>query len=74
MKRFGKKLYQLRIRQSLTLAELGNLLEVHNTYVSQMEKGRKVPNAEMILKVADTFGMTTDHLMRDELELPEEQC
>ncbi|MEM7062851.1 MAG: helix-turn-helix transcriptional regulator [Cyanobacteria bacterium P01_B01_bin.77] len=74
MKRFGEKLCQLRLRKNLTLTELGNLLEVHNTYVSQMEKGRKVPNAEMILKVADIFGITTDHLMRDELELPEEQC
>jgi transcriptional regulator with XRE-family HTH domain len=58
----------------LTLAELGNLLHVHNTFVSQLEKGRKVPNAEMILRVADTFDMTTDQLMRDELDLPEEHC
>lgn len=74
MKRFGEKLCQLRLQKNLTLTELGNLLEVHNTYVSQMEKGRKIPNAEMILKVANIFEVTTDHLMRDELELPEEQC
>jgi len=53
----------------LTLTELGNLLSVHNTFVSQLEKGRKVPNAEMILRVADTFGVTTDQLMRDDLDL-----
>lgn len=74
MKRFGEKLYQLRIRRGLTLTELGNLLSVHNTFVSQLEKGRKVPNAEMILRVADTFDVTTDQLMRDELDLPEEHC
>ncbi len=74
MRRFGEKLYQLRIRRGLTLAELGNLLSVHNTFVSQLEKGRKVPNAEMILRVADTFNVTTDQLMRDELDLPEEHC
>ena len=74
MRRFGEKLYQLRIRQGLTLTELGNLLSVHNTFVSQLEKGRKVPNAEMILRVADTFDVTTDQLMRDELDLPEEHC
>ena len=56
------------------MTELGDLLSVHNTFVSQMEKGRKVPNAEMILRVADAFGMTTDQLMRDELDLPEEHC
>lgn len=74
MRRFGEKLYQLRIRRGLTLAELGNLLGVHNTFVSQLEKGRKIPNAEMILRVADTFDTTTDQLMRDELNLPEEHC
>jgi transcriptional regulator with XRE-family HTH domain len=72
MRRFGEKLYQLRTRRGLTLTELGNLLNVHNTFVSQLEKGRKVPNAEMILRVADTFDVTTDQLMRDELDLPEE--
>ncbi len=74
MRRFGEKLYQLRIRRGLTLTELGHLLNVHNTFVSQLEKGRKVPNAEMILRVADTFDVTTDQLMRDELDLPEEHC
>jgi transcriptional regulator with XRE-family HTH domain len=74
MRRFGEKLYQLRIRRGLTLAELGILLSVHNTFVSQLEKGRKIPNAEMILRVADTFNVTTDQLMRDELDLPEEHC
>lgn len=74
MRRFGEKLYQLRIRRGLTLTELGNLLSVHNTFVSQLEKGRKVPNAEMILRVADTFDVNTDQLMRDELDLPEEHC
>jgi transcriptional regulator with XRE-family HTH domain len=74
MRRFGEKLYQLRIRRGLTLAELGSSLSVHNTFVSQLEKGRKIPNAEMILRVADTFDVTTDQLMRDELDLPEEHC
>jgi transcriptional regulator with XRE-family HTH domain len=68
MKRFGEKVHQLRTRHGLTLTELGNLLDVHNTFVSQLEKGRKIPNAEMILKVADTFDVTTDQLMRDELD------
>lgn len=71
MDRFGEKLRCLRKRHQLTLIDLGNLLNVHNTFVSQIEKGRRIPNAEMILKVADIFGVTTDQLMRDNLELPE---
>ncbi len=71
MDRFGEKLQCLRKRRNLTLTELGKILDVHNTFVSQIEKGRRVPNAEMIIKVADTFGVTTDQLMRDELDLPD---
>jgi len=69
MKRFGEKLRILRKQHGLTLTQLGDMLDVHNTYVSQMEKGKKIPNAAMILKMADIFGVTADQLMRDELEL-----
>jgi len=71
MKRFGEKLAKLRQGQGLTLRQLGEELEVHNTFISQIEKGRKMPNAVMILKIANLFGVTADQLMRDDLELDE---
>ena len=71
MKRFGEKLNFLRKAKGLTLTALGGVLDVHNTYISQLEKGRKVPNAVMILKIADYFDLSTDQLMRDELEVCE---
>jgi transcriptional regulator with XRE-family HTH domain len=71
MKRFGEKLSILRKKQGLTVRQLGEMLSVHNTYISQLEKGRRIPNAEMILRIADTFGVTADQLMRDELEVDE---
>lgn len=69
MARFGAKLRKLRENRGYTLRELGAMLGVHHTHVSQLETSRKVPNAAMILKIADLFGVTTDVLMRDELEL-----
>jgi transcriptional regulator with XRE-family HTH domain len=69
MDRFGEKLSVLRKRRGLTLRQLGKMLEVHHTYVSQIEKGKTTPNARMIIKIADIFGVTADQLMRDELEL-----
>jgi transcriptional regulator with XRE-family HTH domain len=69
MKRFGEKLRFLRKQHGLTLTQLGIMLDVHNTYVSQLEGSKKTPNAAMILKIADIFGVTTDQLMRDELEV-----
>lgn len=69
MKQFGRKLKELRKFRNLTLVQLGELLGVHNTYVSQLETGKRIPNAEMILKIADIFEVTCDQLMRDELDL-----
>jgi transcriptional regulator with XRE-family HTH domain len=69
MERFGQKLRTLRKQQGLTLTQLGEMLGVHNTYVSQLETSRKTPNAAMILKIADIFEISTDRLMRDELDL-----
>lgn len=71
MDRFGEKLSVLRKRCRLTLRQLGEMLEVHHTYVSQIEKGKTTPNARMIIKIANIFGVTADQLMRDELELDE---
>lgn len=69
MKKFGEKLHTLRKKHQLTLEQLGNVLGVHNTYISQMEKCKSTPNAAMILKIARFFNVTTDQLMKDELNL-----
>jgi transcriptional regulator with XRE-family HTH domain len=71
MQRFGEKLSILRKKRGLTTRQLGEMLGVYHTYISQIEKGKKIPNAAMIIKIADIFGVTTDQLMRDELELGE---
>ena len=73
MERFGEKLRTLRKKQELTLAQLGNVLGVHNTYVSQMEKSKSTPNAAMILKIARYFDVSTDQLMKDELNLDDQK-
>jgi len=69
MKRFGEKLRTLRERQGLTLRQLAENLEVTNGYISRMEMGYKIPNVNMVLKIADFFEADINQLLRDELEL-----
>ncbi len=69
MSRFGKKLYALRERHGLSLKQLGDKLGVSKSYIWKMEQGKKMPNVVMVIKIADIFGLTTDQLIRDELEL-----
>jgi transcriptional regulator with XRE-family HTH domain len=69
MERFGEKLRTLRNRQGLTLRELGDMLNVSHTFVARIEKGEKIPNVAMVLKIAQIFDVSTDVLIKDELEL-----
>lgn len=49
------------------------MLGVHQTHVSRLEAGRKTPNAAMLLKIADIFNVDINVLMRDELNLEDEE-
>jgi len=69
MERFGEKLRVLRKKHGFTLTQIGDALGVHQTFVSQLELNKRKPNAEMILKIADLFGVDLNVLMRDELDL-----
>jgi len=70
MEKFGEKLRILRQRRDLSLRELSALLGyTSHSYVTALEKSERKPSAEVVLKLADIFGVTADQLMRDELEL-----
>ncbi len=69
MKRFGGKLRALRLQHGLTMRQLGDMLGVSDSYISQMETSNKVPNVAMLLKIANLFNVSLDQLARDKLEL-----
>ncbi|MEO8355443.1 MAG: helix-turn-helix transcriptional regulator [Chloroflexota bacterium] len=68
--RFGQKLHLLRTRDSLTLQQLAHKLGLSaHGYISELENGKKLPTVEFTLKVARLFDVTTDELLKDEIEL-----
>lgn len=70
IKRFGEKLHTLRTSRGLTLQELAYQLgHVAHGYISELEAGKKLPGVELTLSVAYLFGVSTDELLKDELEL-----
>ncbi len=70
MLRFGEKLHALRTRKRMTLKELATALGLTaHGYISEIESGKKKPTAEFVLKVARYFNITTDELLKDELEI-----
>jgi transcriptional regulator with XRE-family HTH domain len=70
MERFGEKLRELRKFHDVTLKWLANQLGYStHSYISEIESGYKIPNVEFILNTARLFNVTTDELLKDEMEL-----
>lgn len=68
--RFGQKLHFLRTRDKLTLQQLAHKLGLSaHGYISELENGKKLPTVEFTLKVSRLFGVTTDDLLKDEIDL-----
>ncbi len=69
MKKFGEKLQALRKERGLTLRQLAGTLEVHYTHLNKIELGQKRPSTDLVIKISRLFDVTTDQLMKDELEV-----
>src|SRR5262245_3088746 len=75
MQRFGEKLRTLRTRRGMTVRELAVALGYaasSHSYISEAETGKRVPKTQFVLKVAQFFSVTTDQLLRDDIELDAE--
>ncbi len=57
-------LSRLRKERGLTQRELADLLHISQTSVSKYERGAAEPDLEMVLAMADFFGVSTDEFLR----------
>jgi transcriptional regulator with XRE-family HTH domain len=65
---FGTKLLHLRRAYGISQRDLAQHLRVASrAYVSNLEAGRKDPSLDLVLRIADFFGVTTDYLLRNDV-------
>ncbi|MCG8347482.1 MAG: helix-turn-helix domain-containing protein [Chloroflexales bacterium] len=70
MQRFGEKLRWLRQQQHMTQRELADQLGfAAQSYINALASGKKRPSAELVFKIARLFGVSTDQLLDDMLEV-----
>lgn len=60
---FGLKVRQARTAAGLTLTEFAARCDLSPSYVTEIEKGRKYPKADKILKMAQVLGKEYDDLV-----------
>jgi transcriptional regulator with XRE-family HTH domain len=70
-----EKLKELRKEKGISLKELGSVIGVAESTMSLYENGKRQPDYETLLKLAEYFDVTVDYLLRGNSNferLPEE--
>jgi transcriptional regulator with XRE-family HTH domain len=64
---FGNRLRALRLQHQLSQRDLARTLRLASrAYIGGLEADRgKLPSLELVVRMADLFGVTTDDLLRD---------
>lgn len=62
------KIIRLRKRFGMSQEELAERMSVSRQAVSKWESGGAIPDLDKILKLGELFGVTTDYLLKDEIE------
>ncbi|WZY36082.1 helix-turn-helix transcriptional regulator [Bacillus sp. FSL W8-1122] len=72
--RMGKKIRKLRLDKNLTQEELGEKIGGYaNTYISQMESGKRKISIELLEKIAEVLSVDITYFFdeSDEVKLPD---
>ena len=72
----AKNIATLRVAAHLTQFELGEKLSYSDKAVSRWERGEAIPDAYVLLQMAELFGVTVDFILKEHTEeefLPKEE-
>ena len=64
----AEKIMQLRKQRGWSQEELADKLGISRQSVSKWESGMSIPDLDKILKLGGVFGVSTDYLLKEELE------
>ena len=60
---FGNKLREIRIKKKLSQGDIARILDVHRSYISGLERGRRNPSLLTVQKVAKALGVNAKELL-----------
>jgi len=61
---FGKNLRKMRLSKKLSQGDVANVLGVHRSYISGLERGVRNPSLVTVQKVAKALGISADKLIK----------
>lgn len=63
----GKRIRESRISKGYTQQELADRAEIGVVYISEIERGIKMPSLNIFIKIVDALDVSADYVLRDEL-------
>jgi len=61
----GKKLKATRLKNDMTIQELAKSSGVSSNMISRIERGLTIPSVEILMKLANAFGMSINYFVED---------
>ncbi|GAB4269262.1 MAG: hypothetical protein Kow0080_12720 [Candidatus Promineifilaceae bacterium] len=65
---FGMKIRQARMETGLSLTDFASACDLSASYVTEIEKGRKYPRSDKIMRMAEVLGKSYDELVSIKLD------
>lgn len=69
-KALGRRLHRIRIRQELSLEQLGFLSNLSPSFIGNIERGRRSASIESVIALSNALEITPSHLLQDSLDDP----
>ncbi len=63
----GKRIRESRISKGYTQQDLADRADIGVVYVSEIERGIKMPSLNIFIKIVDALDVSADYVLRDEL-------
>ena len=68
----GRRIKEARAKRGLTQEQLAERTDITIVYLSELERGVKLPSLTVFVNIAEALHVSTDSLLRDDLETGKE--
>lgn len=62
---FGERVHEIRLQQEMTQERLAEAADVHPTFISDIERGYRVPTVATLITIASGLGVRPGDLVND---------
>ena len=68
----GKRIRESRITKGYTQQDLAVKADIGTVYLSEIERGVKMPSLNIFIKIIDALDVSADYILRDEISTGKE--